>query len=114
MKTRFSIQLMDEALAFMERLDVKSRVKVSFNIQRAKHIQDPKVFKKITSHIWEFRIRYHKSQIRFFAFWNPFEKSMVICTHGIFKKSQKTPQNEIEKAERLRVEFIKKKQNEKE
>lgn len=114
MKTRFNIQMMDEALAFMYRLDEESRVKVSFIIQKAKTIQDPEIFKKITKHIWEFRIRYFRSQIRFFAFWNPYEKSVVICTHGIYKKAQKTPQHEIEKAERLRLEFIKMKQNEKE
>jgi len=113
MKTRFSIQMMDEALAFMYRLDEKSRAKVSFIIQKAKKVQDPEIFKKITVHIWEFRIKYYKSQLRLFAFWNPFEKSVVICTHGIYKKTQKTPKLEIEKAERLRLAFIEKKQNEK-
>ena len=105
--------MMDEALAFMYRLDDRSRAKVSFIIQKAKQVQDPQVFKKITVHIWEFRIRYHKSQIRLFAFWNPFENSVVICTHGIYKKTQKTPKHEIEKAERIRIAFIEKKRNEK-
>ncbi len=113
MKTRFNIQMMDEALAFMYKLDANAQVKVTSHLQRAKTIQDPEIFKKITNHIWEFRIRYYKSQIRFFAFWNPFEKSVVICTHGIYKKSQKTPKHEIEKAERIRSAFIKMKQNEK-
>jgi len=31
---------------------------------------------------------------------------MVICTHGIIKKAQKTPRGEIEKAERLRNKYI--------
>lgn len=104
---------MDEALAFMDKLDGKTRAKVVFVIQKAKRVQDPESFKKISLHIWEFRIRYHKSQIRFFAFWNPFEKSVVICTHGIYKKTQKTPKHEIEKAERLRLLFIETKRNEK-
>lgn len=113
MKTRFSVQMMDEALAFMYKLDEKSRAKVSFTIQKAKGVQDPEIFKKISVHIWEFKIRYFKSQIRLFAFWNPFENSVVICTHGIYKKSQKTPQQEIEKAERIRLAFIEMKKHEK-
>lgn len=113
MKTRFDIQLMDEALDFMYKLDGKTRAKVSFVIQKVKRVQEPEAFKKISLHIWEFRIRYHKSQIRFFAFWNPFEKSVVICTHGIYKKTQKTPKQEIEKAERIRLSFIESKRNEK-
>jgi phage-related protein len=98
---------MDEALDFLNRLDPKTRLKVAFNIQRAKRTQDPNVLKKLTNHIWEFRVRYYKSQIRFFAFWNPFEKSIIICTHGIYKKTQRTPQQEIQKAERIRIDFIK-------
>lgn len=113
MKTRFDIQLMDEDLAFIDKLDGKTRAKVLFVIQKAKRVQDPETFKKISPLIWEVRIRYYKSQIRFFAFWNPFEKSVVICTHGIFKKTQKTPKHEIEKAERLRLSFIEMKRNEK-
>lgn len=114
MKTGFAIHFMDEALAFMYNLDAKSRAKVAFNIQKAKAVHDSEIFKKITNHIWEFRNRYYKSQIRLFAFWNPYEQSMVVCTHGIFKKSPKTPQHEIDKAERLRAQFIQMKQHEKE
>ena len=97
----------------MYKLDEKSRAKVSFTIQKAKGVQDPEIFKKISVHTWEFKIRYFKSQIRLFAFWNPFENSVVICTHGIYKKSQKTPQQEIEKAERIRLAFIEMKKHEK-
>src|SRR6188768_3078294 len=113
MKTRFNIQMMDEALAFMYKPDEKSRAKVSFVIQKAKGVQDPEIFKKITVNIWEFRIKYFKSQIRLFAFWDPFEKALVVCTHGRYKKSQKTPQHEIDKAEKLRLAFIQMKKHEK-
>ena len=105
--------MMDEALAFMYKLDGKSRAKVSFVIQKAKGIQDPEIFKKISVHIWEFKIRYFKSQIRLFAFWDPFENALVVCTHGIYKKSQKTPLREIEKAEKLRLAYIQMKKDEK-
>jgi phage-related protein len=31
---------------------------------------------------------------------------MVVCTHGILKKTQKTPKKEIEKAERIRKQYL--------
>ena len=34
-------------------------------------------------------------------------KSLVIATHGIIKKTQKTPKKEIAKAERIRQEYFK-------
>ena len=34
-------------------------------------------------------------------------KNNVILTHGFIKKTQKTPQNEIEKAEKYKDDFIK-------
>tara|TARA_R100000951_G_C2573058_1_gene159402 strand:- start:251 stop:376 length:126 start_codon:yes stop_codon:yes gene_type:complete len=37
----------------------------------------------------------------------------VISTHGILKKTQKTPTKEISKAEKIREEFFKNKENEK-
>lgn len=106
MKTRFDIYVMDEALIFVSRLDKKTRVKVSFVLQKARCVEDPQLFKKITTHIWEFRIRYYKPQIRLFAFWSPFEKSIIVCTHGICNKNQKTPKREIEKADQIRLDFI--------
>lgn len=33
---------------------------------------------------------------------------MVIYTHGIIKKTNKTPQKEINKAETIRLEYLKK------
>jgi phage-related protein len=31
----------------------------------------------------------------------------VIATHGFIKKQQKTPKNEIEKAQKLRTDYLK-------
>ena len=36
-----------------------------------------------------------------FAFWDNEEKAIVIATHGIVKKTQKTPSKEIKKAEEI-------------
>ena len=39
--------------------------------------------------------------------WRKLFHSLVIATHGIIKKTQKTPKKEIAKAERIRQEYFK-------
>ena len=39
---------------------------------------------------------------RLFAFWDTEQDTLVIGTHGIIKKTQKTPMKEISKAETMR------------
>ena len=56
--------------------------------------------------IWEFRTLYQGLCYRLFAFWDDKKKKLVICTHGIIKKSQKTPKTQIDKAERIRNEYF--------
>ena len=60
----------------------------------------------------QFRTLYNKSAYRLFAFWDETEKSMIIATHGIIKKTQKTPKKEIDKAKQLRADYLKKIKNE--
>ena len=43
---------------------------------------------------------------RLFAFWDTQTDTLVIATHGIIKKTQKTPKKEIAKAERIRQEYF--------
>ena len=65
------------------------------------------LFKKLeNSEIWEFRTLYNKLAYRLFAFWDKEEETLIIATHGIIKKTQKTPLKEIIKAERLRQEYF--------
>lgn len=66
---------------------------------------DPELFKKLDdTDIWEFRTHYNKIQYRMLAFWdkNSDVDTLVIATHGFIKKTQKTPQKEILKAEEIR------------
>ena len=56
--------------------------------------------------IWEFRTLYNKVKYRLFAFWDTQTDTLVIATHGIIKKTQKTPKKEIAKAERIRQEYF--------
>ena len=109
MQKRFDVKFTEEAEAFILSLDQKIQRKVTFNIQKSREVDDPGVLKKITKEIWEFRTRYQNLQIRLLAFWDKKSKSLIICTHGFIKKTQKTPKSEIVKASRIRKEYLNKK-----
>ncbi len=105
---KYDIQFLEPAKEFLDSVDNKSREKILFNIWKSREINDPKLFKKINDEIWEFRTLYNRKQYRLFAFWVKHEKQikLVIATHGIIKKTQKTPIKEIGKAEQLRKEYF--------
>ena len=68
---------------------------------------DKNLFKKLDgTDIWEFRTKYNGMEYRLLAFWDAEEKALVIATHGFTKKTQKTPQREIDRAEKLRKEYF--------
>ena len=65
------------------------------------------IFKKLeNTEIWEFRTLYNGICYRLFSFWDTEEETLVIATHGIVKKTQKTPLKEIAKAEEIRKEYF--------
>ncbi|WP_317207906.1 type II toxin-antitoxin system RelE/ParE family toxin [Membranihabitans marinus] len=78
-----------------------------FNIDRAKIKTDNRLFKKLHSDIWEFRTWYNRKQYRLFAFWDKTDSKViiVIATHGIIKKGQKTPIKDIDKAVKLKNKY---------
>lgn len=67
----------------------------------AQHENDPELFKKLNESIWEFRTRFNGMAYRLFAFWDKDIRAMVVATHGLVKKTQKTPPGEIRKAEAI-------------
>jgi len=110
---KYDVQFLQTAKDFLDKLDIKTREKVIFNIWKSRETNDPKLFKKLTEEIWEFRTLFNRKQIRLFAFWFKRENqiTLVIATHGIIKKTQKTPKKEIERAEKLRKEYFNEKLN---
>lgn len=84
------------------------RNKIYYNLDKAKLANDPKLFKKLTDDIWEFRIKFSGLQYRLFAFWDKTDKfeTLVISTHGIIKKVDKVPKSDIEKAKQIRSEYF--------
>ena len=90
----FETKFLEEADEFISGLDRKTN--------------DPKLFKKLQNDIWEFRTKYAGLQIRLFAFWDKRSEAetLIIATHGLIKKSGKTPQADLDKATRLRKLYL--------
>ena len=73
---------------------------------------DKDFFKKLEgSEIWELRelrTLFNGICYRLFAFGDTTKEALVVATHGIKKKTTKTPQKEIQRAERMRQDYFKK------
>lgn len=104
---RFDVKYLPEAVEFIESIEKKAAEKMVYNISKAQEINDVRIFKKLKkSNIWEFRAEYNSNEYRLFSFWDQRQNTFVICTHGITKKTQKTPQKEIDKAEKVRKKYL--------
>ncbi len=100
-KPRFDVVYLEEALNFINSLDGKVRAKIAYNIFVCQRENNVELFKKLNEDIWEFRTKYNGMAYRLFAFWDKDTRSMVVATHGLIKKTQKTPAKEIRKAEEI-------------
>lgn len=106
-KPLFNLATLPEADEFLDSLAPAVVRKVFYNIRKvAGGVKDPELFKKISENIWEFRTLYQGMAYRLFAFWDKDGETLVIATHGLVKKSQKSPKKEIDKAERIRTEYF--------
>jgi phage-related protein len=108
MEPKFKVEFLDEAIEFLESLDEKTKAKILYNIKLSQYKNDNELFKKFTDNIWEFRTLFNKTYYRFFAFWDKTnkQKTLVISTHGIEKKTGKVSKSEIQKAENLRTNYF--------
>jgi len=119
LRQKFKVLLYRDAQEFLASLDEKTRNKIFQTFDRASMLLDPEIFKKLANtDIWEFRTCFNKQQYRVLAFWDNGEGQMpidtlVIATHGFVKKTQKTPQKEINKAVAIRELYFKNKENDK-
>ena len=111
LKPKFDVFYMEAAIVFLESLPVKVKDKIAYNISKSRYFMDKELFKKLNDEIWEFRTRIQGTTYRLLAFWDKESKSLVIATHGFIKKTQKTPEKEIDRAEALRTEYYQNKIN---
>ncbi len=63
---------------------------------------------RFSPEIWEFRERDTSKFYRIFAFWDSTleNETLIVGTHGLDKKTNKTPKQEIEKAKRIRNKYF--------
>lgn len=108
MKAKFEVEFLPEAVEFLEGLDDKTREKIYYTIRKAQVVNDNELFKKLNAFIWEFRTSYNNKAYRLFAFWDKEDNkdSLVVATHGIVKKTMKTPTKELLKAEEIRRHYL--------
>lgn len=64
---------------------------------------------KSSKDIYEFRIKDSNKFYRLFAFWDRSQekKTLIVCSHGLIKKTIKTPKKDIEKAELIKEKYFK-------
>ncbi|MBQ9254211.1 MAG: type II toxin-antitoxin system RelE/ParE family toxin [Bacteroidales bacterium] len=102
----FNIIYLEKAIFFINKQSSEVQSAIYTTIDEAKKRMDKKLLKKLVgTNIWEFRTKYNGIEYRLLAFWDKKKKSFVVATNGFIKKSQKTPQKEIEKAERIRKQY---------
>ena len=108
---KLKVVLTEEAQAFLDAQPFKVQQKIYYNIFKVEEgVMKVDIFKKLeNTEIWEFRTLYNGICYRLFSFWDTEQDTLVIATHGIIKKTQKTPLKEIAKAEEIRKEYFKNK-----
>lgn len=107
---RFRVIYSTEADEFLDSLPQKAKDKILSNIRKSKFVLDPKFFKKLEgTEIWEFRTKYDGIQYRLLAFWDTTVNALVVATHGFVKKVQKTPKQQIKRAEEIRAMYFRQK-----
>ncbi len=104
------VRIIEDCKLFLDQLDENSRRKVFYNIKRTMQGQKGEWFQKLrgTDDIWEFRTLYNGQYIRLLAFYQRSSggnESIIICTSGFIKKSDKTPVSEIKKAESRKMQY---------
>lgn len=105
---KYKVILSKEVVKFLRSQNPKAVKKIASVIDYvAGGDMNTEFFKKLgDTEIWEFRTQFMGIAYRLLAFWDTREQALIITTHGFIKKTQKTPQNEIEKAERKRKEYF--------
>ena len=84
---------------------VRKKIDWTLLILRSTRIVPEKFLKNLTNTdgLWELRISAGNGIFRLFCFFD--KGNLIILLNGFQKKTQKTPKNEIKKAERLKKEY---------
>ena len=111
MEKPIEIIFLSEAEKFVENIENSARKKLFHSIRKTKQRFFGEWFEKLkgSDDIFEFRIKDSSKFYRLFAFWDRSgkEETLIVCTHGLIKKSNKTPKKEIKKAEEIKFKYFK-------
>ena len=90
---------------YAQRSEVQDKIDWVIGLVRSFEMIPEKFFKHIegTNGLFEIRIKVGSDIFRIFCFFD--EGKLVILLNGFQNKSDKTPKNEIEKAERLKQKY---------
>lgn len=105
------IILLQEAEKFVDTIEPSARKKLFYAIRKTKMRIFGDWFEKLngTKDIYEFRIRDKNRFFRLFAFWDSSGdiETLIVCTNGLIKKTNKTPKQDIEKTEMIKEKYFK-------
>ena len=117
LKKKIEVELLEEAEIYFLALNDKIQAKFLWAFDKTESGLKGPWFEKLnsTDGIFEFRERDQEKFYRIFAFCHgdSESKTLIICTHGLDKKSNKTPKSEIEKAIRIKELFLNDKKSKK-
>jgi len=94
-----------QALAFMNGLDTRDQAKLAALFEQtclSGRKVNPDQFKYELNEIYAFKVR----QVRFYCF---FDDKIIVLTNGAIKKQQKARKQDLEKAARMRNEYLERK-----
>ena len=93
---------------FLDSLSAKTAQKITWVLSLIEDLDilPASYFKKLagSDEIWECRIQFGSNAYRIFCFFEG--NSVVVLTHGLVKKTQKTPDREIKRAEVFRKDYL--------
>ncbi len=108
MRKKIRVIMYKEVDLFLDTLQEDAKNKIIYNVDKVAngHI-DKELFKKFGStDFWEFRTLFNGIHYRLLAFWDTEADTLIVATHGFIKKTQKTPQKEICKADTIRRQYF--------
>lgn len=94
---------------YSQKLGVQDKIDWVIGLVRSLRMVPEKFFKHLdgTEGLFEIRIKVGSDIFRIFCFFD--EGNLIILLNGFQKKTDKTPKNEIEKAERLKQKYYEEK-----
>ncbi|MDD4971953.1 MAG: type II toxin-antitoxin system RelE/ParE family toxin [Paludibacter sp.] len=111
MEKRIEIIALPQAEEFLDTVEEKVRKKFFHAFRKTQQRIFGNWFKKLTGtdELYEFRVDDNGKFYRLFAFWDSrgADQTLIITSHGLIKKSNKTPKSELEKAEKIKQNYFK-------